>query len=627
MRSVPRKKATTAAASGKLRIGDNWNAITIIALSQSSPLKAVAEFVENSIDAKARNITIVRGKERGQMYLRITDDGTGIPLDDAGVPNFKYVATHVCDSIKRQLKKEGTTGIQGEYGIGLLSFWTVGEELTLISPAADGKAYSMRMVKGDPGYTIHKRRILFGQQGMELDVRPLLPGIKQLSGEKMQWYLASELRDRIRTSGVNIRIIDRHARKEFTVEPRRFTGRLLHELPTSSAPRGDIRGDSRGGIRGDIYTELYLEAHSTEHRVGLYRAGTRVLEDIASLDQFQAGPWNSGYLQSIVDAPSLTLTPGTRSGIIQDQHFEDFCAAMRPLETELAHIIDEQRNAEEERASRKILKSVQRALKEALLALPADEYDWFEIDMRDARDARRKQRDRKAQRGAGQGMAGPDKAGAEDDEQAGSAADAQQAQFFEIAGPLFSVRISPASCVVPVGGTRNLRAVARDRSGRLVEKDLHFRWEIVAGDGDLMTEGGEIATFTAAAEPGLVDLRVQVEQAGVVCEATGIITVTDSLLPETRKPSSSRQGLPGYTFHKAPGELWRSRYDSERNIIVINNGHRDFVYASRSRARKIRYICKLFAKELVRVNFPGASPEVLLERMVELSLYTEENLK
>ena len=39
---------------GKLKIGDDWNAITIIALSQSSPLKAIAELVENSIDAKAR---------------------------------------------------------------------------------------------------------------------------------------------------------------------------------------------------------------------------------------------------------------------------------------------------------------------------------------------------------------------------------------------------------------------------------------------------------------------------------------------------------------------------------------------------------------------------------------------
>jgi len=38
--------------SGKLRIADHWNAISIIASSQANPLKAVAEFVENSIDAR-----------------------------------------------------------------------------------------------------------------------------------------------------------------------------------------------------------------------------------------------------------------------------------------------------------------------------------------------------------------------------------------------------------------------------------------------------------------------------------------------------------------------------------------------------------------------------------------------
>ena len=64
--------------SGKLRIGDDWNAITVIALSQQSPLKAVAELVENSIDAHAVNIIITRGKEKGQPYLRIMDDGEGV---------------------------------------------------------------------------------------------------------------------------------------------------------------------------------------------------------------------------------------------------------------------------------------------------------------------------------------------------------------------------------------------------------------------------------------------------------------------------------------------------------------------------------------------------------------------
>ena len=181
---------------GRLKIGDDWNAIRIIALSQSNPLKAIAEFVENSIDAHAKTITITRGREHGEHYLSVRDDGDGVPRDEEGKPNFKYVATHICDSIKRRLKAEGDgAGLQGEFGIGLLSFWTVGDTLTMMSTGDDQRSYQMTMSKGDSGYAVSPRRVLFAERGTELRISPLLEGIRTLSGEKIQWYLASELRD------------------------------------------------------------------------------------------------------------------------------------------------------------------------------------------------------------------------------------------------------------------------------------------------------------------------------------------------------------------------------------------------------------------------------------------------
>ena len=42
-------KSANPRSSGNLRIGDHWNAITIIALSQSNPLKAVAELVAKEL--------------------------------------------------------------------------------------------------------------------------------------------------------------------------------------------------------------------------------------------------------------------------------------------------------------------------------------------------------------------------------------------------------------------------------------------------------------------------------------------------------------------------------------------------------------------------------------------------
>jgi len=205
---------------GRLRIGDDWNAITIIALSQASPLKAIAELVENSIDARARGITITRGRDHGRHFLAIRDDGDGVPKDSEGRPDFRYVATHICDSVKRRLKADGAAGLQGEFGIGLLSFWTVGEELAMTSTAADGRPYQMVMRKGDPSYSVAPRRTLFGEGGTEVRIAPLLEGVRALSGEKIQWYLAAELRDRIRETGVRINVVDRLARKQYAVEPR-----------------------------------------------------------------------------------------------------------------------------------------------------------------------------------------------------------------------------------------------------------------------------------------------------------------------------------------------------------------------------------------------------------------------
>ena len=59
----------------------------------------------------------------------------------------------------------------------------------------------------------------------------------------------------------------------------------------------------------------------------------------------------------------------------------------------------------------------------------------------------------------------------------------------------------------------------------------------------------------------------------------------------------------------------------------MNNGHRDYLYAAQKHSRKLKYICRLFAKELVLANFPGFDSRELLERVIELSLYAEENLR
>ena len=127
-------------------------------------------------------------------------------------------------------------------------------------------------------------------------------------------------------------------------------------------------------------------------------------------------------------------------------------------------MLEAQRRAEEEQASRELLQTIQRAFREAFLALPAEEYDWFDIHSRAQRVSGSSLRD--------VGIAEKLIAGVTEPENGAG----KQRRFFEFAGPLISVAISPASSVVRVGEQRSLRALPYDRSRRRVETNLTFTW-------------------------------------------------------------------------------------------------------------------------------------------------------
>src|ERR1700680_680842 len=290
----------------------------------------------------------------------------------------------------------------------------------------------MAMNKGDPRYTVNPRRVLFADPGTELKISPLLNGIRSLSGEKIQWYLASELRDRIRATQVRITVVDKLARKQYQVEPRQCEGRLLHQLPAVRSPFGEA------------YAELYLTEPAENGRVALTRGGTRVIEDIGTLPGLERGTWSSRYLQGLIDVPYLILTPSTRSGVIHDERYAAFAKALVPLEAHLNGLIDAQRRAEEEQANRESLRAIQRAFREAMLVLPPEEYDWFDIQSRSPQAAGAGELPERGLEAAGE------KVGSVPSVLEPSGGESAQRQFFDYAGPLHSLVISPAASTLPV---------------------------------------------------------------------------------------------------------------------------------------------------------------------------------
>ena len=81
--------------------------------------------------------------------------------------------------------------------------------------------------------------------------------------------------------------------------------------------------------------------------MALTRVGTRVIEDLSTLPGLDHPPWVSRYVQGLVDVPFLNLTPGTRSGIIQDERYAALVDALQPIEVHVKGLIEEQQRAED----------------------------------------------------------------------------------------------------------------------------------------------------------------------------------------------------------------------------------------------------------------------------------------
>lgn len=587
--------STTRPTTGTLQIGDQWNAITIIAHSQTHPLKAICELVENAIDAGARSVQIIRRRQRGQMFIAIEDDGRGVAPTVTGRPDFERIATHLCDSMKRQLDARGRQGVHGEFGIGLLSFWSLGEELRMTSAGSDGRPFELHLVRGRREYVVRPVRGLLVAAGTRVMVGPLLDATRNIvTGDKIARYLSAELRDRIRRTGVTITVVDRLTHREIPVVPREFDGEPLDLPRRYPTPLGDVLVE--------IYAKSGGEGSSG---IALCKDGTRVLRDIAELLPFQQAPWNDSRLEGLIDFDRIALAPGTRSGVVADAALEALVIAGEAIARDVNAALEKADAAESERASRQILRQVHKAFTSALADLPSEDYLFFDVP--------------KPGEAAATGSRG-EVFGADADSDAGaSPSSREKALFPSDAGPLAAVRIVPRHPRRPPGGEAKLSAVVRDASGIRITSGVSLHWRLVSGTAWLSADA--VACNVRADAVGLAVVEVTARQ--------GEIEVTDTVevkFTEDSGDGPTSRGLPSYRLEAEHGRPWRSRYEPASNEIVINSAHRDFSASRSSTARHRRYIGKLYAKEVVLSNFPHESPAEALERFVEITFRTDDVL-
>jgi hypothetical protein len=589
-----------SATTGTLEIGDQWNAITIIAHSQTHPLKAICELTENAIDAGARHVRIVRRRSKGRLVLEIEDDGRGVAPDESGLPDFQRIATHLCDSMKRHLDTTQRRGVHGEFGIGLLSFWSLGEELRMISGGDGVPLRELCLVRGKRQYEIRPVRGRLATGGTRIVVGPLLEATKNLvTGEKIARYLSAELRDRIRTTGVAIDVADPVARRQMRVTPREFEGERL-EIPRRYATP-----------LGDVSVEVYVRGDDSADPAGiaLCKDGTRVFASLTELLPFQHAPWDDRRLAGLVDFEPLALAPGTRSGVVPDAAFEALVAVAPAIARDILETLAAREQAEAERASRQLLKQVHKAFASALADLPAEDYLFFDIP--------KKSPVLQLQHGtAGESLPTPG------DGPRAAAGDPPPPPplFAANPGPLATIRVTPRQARRRPGRSCRLGAVAYDEHGVALAGGVTWSWRVGGGEAAIEPDGPSCVVTSSAL--GVVTVEAVARQ--FLLEATDRVEV--KFLEFQDGDGDGGRGLPSYRLEAEHGQPWRSRYDRGGNEIVINSAHRDFLASRSSSARHRRYIGKLYAKEVVLTNFPHESPAEVMERLIEVTLRTEDAL-
>jgi hypothetical protein len=476
-RSRPGRRRRREVETGRLRVHDPFELVRWLALSQPDPRKALAELVQNSLDAGARAIRVLRLRERGRNCLRVWDDGEGVVPELDRPEALRYIATHVGHSRKRSLTPQQRLELltQGQYGIGLLGFWSLGEVLEMRTSVPGQRPHRLVLYRERPDYLIEplRGRLPLDERWTEVVVLDLhREALPALLARRAADYLGSELRGQLLQREVRLVVEDRIARgtaqKLFQVRPRRFLGERL-EGP------GPLEVEGHPAIQLELYLRGEGDAAGGEGAapgVAVYAAGTLVadgFQELAALDLARE-PWTDPRLTGLVDFPALRVAPGSRRGIVPDAAAGAFARALERAAPAVLALLESYERQRAEELDRELLRDLRRLFRDFFRHRPR----YAALPVEDGPE----RQPSGPQPSQGTAAALPPVSPSEVELPAPEPA---PEPFLFPPGPLAELRVLPALVRLERGAERRVRAVALDAAGRPVEALVLCAWRLTRG--------------------------------------------------------------------------------------------------------------------------------------------------
>ena len=579
---------------GDIGVRDPFDLIRHLARSQSDPRKAVAELVQNALDEQATHITLERTRLDGESALVILDDGLGVlpklPRDEA----LTTIARNIGHSRKRQLSfdERMRQAMLGQYGIGLLGFWSLGHELRITSRVEGAEPWSLTLYEDSARFEVQRAPEVIGREGTwtEVQVRRLhRAAMAPTVGARLASYLSMELRGQLIRHGTVLSFIDRLARgnaeKQIIIEPSALVGERLEGLGRLPVAGFDYPVELALHYAGDNDGE--------PTRIRLASAGAVVIDDLAQLDELAHSPWNDPRLMGVIDFPHLEVPPGSRRGIVPNAAFVALIDALVSLEPQVQARLEERAQAASASLSVDMHRQLARLFTRATGFVP--HLNWFPVARRSGAVT--------AQEPEGSPMAGGATPGPRDEEP-------EEAPQLFPPGPLTSISLKPAQLELSLGERRVVRVFPRDHEGRSIPDAVAFSWTASAG---LTVQASGPRSFTVEALALGDALQVELTATEGDRSLSTVLPVRVVAEAGTRKADT---GIPQPEEINDPLQPWRSRLIDDR--WQINVGHADYRALSNEARPRLRYLASLLSKEVISRNFPQPGIGAVLEELVGL---------